>query len=304
MLTDSISSDVTTRPAAGLRTVPDVRLVQKTRSAATLAAWVRVHLTYRWRHRRWLSIDRPRRFTEFVQWRKLLDRDPRIPQLIDKLAAKRFVADRLGTEWVTPTLWSGEILPEVPPCAMPFVVKSRHGCNQIRIIRDATQDWNAVRQAAATWMRRPYGTWLDEWGYRDVPRGLLIEPFIGEGPALPVDFKLYVFHGRVEAIQVHVDRETRHRWMLFDRDWRGLSAHSDRLNAPRPASLPRMIEGAEALGRAFDFVRVDFYDVGSVPRFGEMTFYPGSGLDPFNPPRLDKLLGDYWRQGAVDNDAR
>jgi hypothetical protein len=23
-----------------------------------------------------------------------------------------------------------------------------------------------------------------------------------------------------------------------------------------------------------------------------MTFYPGSGLDPFDPPQLDELLGD------------
>lgn len=61
-----------------------------------------------------------------------------------------------------------------------------------------------------------------------------------------------------------------------------------------------MIEGAEALGKTFDFVRVDFYDVGGVPRFGEMTFYPGSGLDPFNPPQLDELLGDHWRQSAVE----
>lgn len=292
---DSISSDVATRPATRLRAVPDVRLAEKTRAAATLAAWVRVHLTYWWRHRRWLSIDRPRRFTEFVQRRKLLDRDPRIPPLIDKLAVKRFVAERLGAEWVTPTLWSGEILPEVPPCAMPFVVKSRHGCNQVRIIREATQDWNAVRRATVTWMRHPYGAWLDEWGYRDVPRGLLIEPFIGEGPALPVDYKLYVFHGRVEAIQVHVDRETRHRWMLFDRDWRGLSAHSDRVNIPPPTSLTLMIAAAETLGRAFDFVRLDLYDLGVIPRFGEMTFYPGSGLDPFDPPQIDEALGMHWQ---------
>lgn len=47
-----------------------------------------------------------------------------------------------------------------------------------------------------------------------------------------------------------------------------------------------MIAAAETLGRAFDFVRVDLYDLGVIPRFGEMTFYPGSGLDPFDPPRL------------------
>lgn len=247
-----------------------------------------------------MSLDRPRRFTEFIQQRKLLDRDPRIPLLIDKVEVKMFVASVLGTEWVTPTLWSGEILPEELPFPGPFVVKSRHGCKQYRVVQNASDDWDAVRLAAAGWMQRPYGNWLDEWGYRDVPRGLLIEPFVGDGQTLPVDYKLYVFHGRVEAIQVHIDRETCHRWMIFDRNWCGISTNADRLSVPEPTSLPLMIDGAEALGKAFGFVRVDFYDVGGVPRFGEMTFYPGSGLDPFHPPKLDKLLGEYWRQGAVD----
>ena len=267
----------------------------------SLAVLTRLHLTYLWRHRRRLSVDEPRLFTELVQRRKLIDRDPRIPQLIDKLAVKQFVTDALGPEWVTPTLWSGDILPEAPPCPPPFVVKSRHGCKQLRVVRSEAADWREIRRAAEAWTRRAYGRWLDEWGYRDVPRGLLIEPFVGGGPMLPTDYKLYVFHGRVEAIQVHVDREACHRWMLFDRSWRGLSAGADHDRIAPPVTLARMIEGAEILGRTFDFVRIDFYDVGVVPRFGEMTFYPGSGLDPFDPPQLDVTLGGHWLVRAPPN---
>ncbi len=261
----------------------------------SIATLLRLHLTYLWRHRRPLSLSEPELFTELVQQRKLIDRDSRIPRWIDKLTAKQLVADTLGQEWVTPTLWSGERLPKAPPCAPPFVVKSRHGCRQMRVVRSQADDWSRIRQVATSWMRRPYGHWLDEWGYRDIPRGLLIEPFVGDGPALPVDYKLYVFHGRVEAIQVHLDRETDHHWTLYDRSWHRLSASVPRTDRGPPASLARMIEGAETLGSGFDFVRIDFYDVGAIPRFGEMTFYPGSGLDPFDPPGLDRELGRLWR---------
>lgn len=151
---------------------------------------------------------------------------------------------------------------------------------------------------AASWMRRSYGGWLDEWGYRAVPRGLLIEPFIGVAPVLPIDYKLYVFHGRVAAIQVHLDRATNHRWTLFDRDWRRLADGGVEAEMPPPLALGRMIAGAEILADGFDFVRIDFYDVGAVPRFGEMTFYPGSGLDPFDPPLLDAMLGQWWLTGV------
>ena len=55
-----------------------------------------------------------------------------------------------------------------------------------------------------------------------------------------------------------------------------------------------MVAAAEKLGAGFDFVRVDFYEVGGRPLFGEMTFYPGSGLDKFAPVTLDTELGKLW----------
>jgi len=278
----------------------DVRLAAAhTGRAAPLAAVLRLHLTYLWRHRRPLSLGNPTRFTELVQRRKLRDRDRRVPPLIDKVAVKRFVAEALAPEWVTPTLWSGEELPAAPAWPYPFVVKSRHGCNQRRFVRDGGEDWRAIRRAATGWMSSAYGHWLDEWGYHAVPRGILVEPFIGDGAMLPVDYKFYVFHGRVAAVQVHLDREHAHRWILFDPLWRRLSSVNTDPDPAPPATLDRMVAGAETLARGFDFVRVDFYDTGATPRFGEMTFYPGSGLDPFDPPELDEVLGRLWLGNAA-----
>ena len=60
------------------------------------AARVRIALTYGLRHRRFVHPHRPRRFTDWIQWRKLYDRDPRMPAFADKVAVKRHVADTLG----------------------------------------------------------------------------------------------------------------------------------------------------------------------------------------------------------------
>lgn len=269
------------------------------RSDVSFVQMLRVHLAYLWRHRRLLNLRRPSRFTELVQQRKLFDRDARIPQLIDKLGAKRFVAEQLGEAWVTPTLWSGSALPSSVRWQHPFVVKSRHGCNQQRFVRTGLEDWRAIRSATRRWMRRDYGVWLDEHGYRGVARGIIVEAFIGDGAALPIDYKLYVFHGRVAFIQVHLGREDDHRWLIFDRDWRRVSSATAEPDPSPPASLERMIEGAEILSRGFDFVRVDLYDAGGRPRFGEMTFYPGSGLDRFDPPELDRVMGALWLETST-----
>ena len=231
-------------------------------------------------------------FTELVQRRKLDDRDPRLPLLADKVAVKRLIADRLGSEWVIPTLWHGPVLPVAPRWPLPLVVKARHGCGQIVFVRGADHDWADTRRRTRRWMRGPYGLWLDEWLYREIPLGLLVEPFIGTAGVLPRDYKCFVFAGRVEAIQVHLQREERHRWVVFDRTWRRLSSVDEDV-AP-PASLAGMIAGAEELARDFDFARVDFYEVGGRPLFGEMTFYPGSGLCRLDPVELDTHFGALW----------
>lgn len=263
---------------------------------------IRIALTYLWGHHRLPRLADPLRFTELVQARKLFDRDPRLASLSDKLTVKAHVANVLGREWCVPTLWSGARLPPKPPFGAPTVLKSRHGCNQYVFLRAAPSpgDWLRLRFRTATWTARPYGAWLDEWLYRDIPRGLLAEPMIGRGGVLPVDYKVYVFGGRATHVQVHLDRETRHRWVLHDRDWRPLARDPGDRPAP-PRALAAMLEAAEVLANGLSFARVDFYEERGQPLFGEFSFYPGSGLDPFAEDWIDFELGSLWRVALSDH---
>lgn len=265
------------------------------------AALARIRLTYAWRHRRLPDLEHPTRFTELVQLRKLHDRDPRLPALADKVAVKGFVADRLGPEWVVPLLWTGDMVADMPPWQQPVVLKSRHGCNQTVVVGAGGADWYDAASLARTWMGKRYGAWLDEWLYAAIPRGLLVEPFIGAGRTLPVDYKIYVFGGRATHVQAHLDRATNHRWVVHDCDWRALSPRAPAIQ--RPSALTAMITAAETLASGLDFVRVDFYQPGTQPLFGEMTFYPGSGLDPFDPPGLDTEMGALWLRAMAPSSA-
>ena len=190
-----------------------------------------------------------------------------------------------------PTLWQGEAAPAIPPWPVPFVIKASHACNQFAIVHDVARDWPNALVRSRQWTRQTYGGWLDEWLYSLNRPGLLVEPFIGHGNTPPTDYKLYAFNGVVAVVQVHSGRLTNHRWVQYDRAWTKLSNGDD---CPPPASLVAMIETAEALGRGHDFLRVDFYDTPNGPLFGEFCLYPGSGLDPFNPPTLDVRLGALW----------
>lgn len=256
----------------------------------------RVRLTYLARFGRLPNLARPRLFTEWVQWRKLHDRSGHHPALMDKIAAKAMAAAVLGPEWVIPTLWSGRLLPMKPPVRERAMLKARHGCNQNAVLEYPLPgpEWESLRKQTRAWCAAPYGQALDEWAYRPTPRGLLIEPFVSDTGALPIDYKIYVFGGRATHVQVHLGRDTRHRWLLHDRDFRPLTATSETV-AP-PGSLAAMLAGAEALAASEDFMRVDFYEIGGKPLFGEFCLYPGSGLDRFGSPGLDREMGRLWSQ--------
>jgi hypothetical protein len=253
-------------------------------------AELRVAIVYFWRHGRWPRLDRPERFTEWVQWRKLNDRRHALAKLTDKAQSKAIAEARLGAEHVIPTLWLGEQLPEVAMWNFPFIVKANHGCRQFVVVRGEA-DYARAKSRAPRWLARAYGGWLDEWHYGAARRLILVEPYIG-GAELPLDYKIYVFGGRAEVVQVHVGRGAAHRWIQFDRAWLPLS--NDRIDAPPPGGLNEMLAAAEAMAGQEDFLRVDFYCEDGQLLFGEYCLFPGSGLDAFRPDTLDRLLGDRW----------
>lgn len=52
-----------------------------------------------------------------------------------------------------------------------------------------------------------------------------------------------------------------------------------------------MIEIAEKLSANLPFVRIDLYYVDGRIYFGEYTFFPGNGIEEFNPEEWDLRLG-------------
>lgn len=258
----------------------------------------RVAATFLWRHGQVPRLARPKKYNEWVQWRKLNDRDLGLAMLTDKFHAKAIVSRLIGPSIVIPTLWHGDKLPIDPPWPMPFVVKANHGCGQFVVVR-CTEDWRLAHRLAPQWLKGAYGQWLDEWHYRAARRMLLVEPFIGPEIGLPIDYKVFVFGGKAEFVQVHLDRQTNHRWVQFDRDWKRVSrATGDRIGPPR--SLNEMLVAAERIAVGRDHLRVDFFERDGRLWFGEICLFPGSGLDQFDPVQLDETFGRFWTQSRND----
>lgn len=53
-----------------------------------------------------------------------------------------------------------------------------------------------------------------------------------------------------------------------------------------------MVELAEKLSVGITFVRIDFYYIQEKVYVGELTFYPGNGMEEFTPEEWDYRLGE------------
>jgi len=231
----------------------------------------------------------------------MFDRDPRLPELSDKILAKEHVANVLGTEWVVPTIWHGTSLPILSERTwpVPYVLKASHGCGWNLFIRTHDdEDWAKIERTAELWLATTFGAATHEWAYSGIQPRLLVEPYLDEIATTPDDYKLFVFGGKVVYIQVDTCRFKNHRQYFYDRQWKRQemehAAPGSDDDVPPPQCLEQMIWGAETLGATFPFVRVDLYEIKGTPRFGELTFYPNAARVGFKPRHLDADLGRLW----------
>jgi hypothetical protein len=252
-------------------------------------------------HGRLPNLQQPRTFSEKIAHRKLYDRDPRIPLLVDKIAAKEQMAGRFGQDFILPMLASFASEAEVNFAALPYpcVVKPNHLSGFNVFLRQQPADTDRVRRRLGRLLRQRYENASEEWAYSQIAPRLLVEPWIDGGEHGLIDYKLHTFGGRVFAIQVDVDRYTHHGRCFFDMAWKQMPLElvypKAAYEIPRPVALERMIQLAEQIGEGFSYVRVDLYEIAEKVKFGEATFYPGAGLEVFNPREFDTLFGAQWK---------
>jgi len=268
-----------------------------------LPDYVAVNLLYYSVFRRLPDLKHPKTFNEKIAWRKLNQHDPRFRVFSDKIAVKAEVAGLIGEQHIIPTLWTGDAPEAIPfdDLTPPYVVKVNHSSGRGLFIR-APQD--VKKQTIASSIRKhltsSHGRRLREWGYLGIPPRVLVERMV-ETPDgdLLADYKFFIYHGRAHFIQFDCDRTRGLKLNFYDREWNLLPAKlrypPTSEPVPKPQNLARMIEIAERIGAQFDFVRVDLYSAPQGILFGEVTFYPNAGLEPFTPQEWDTTFGEPWR---------
>ena len=250
-----------------------------------------------------LNLKNPKTYNEKLQWLKLHDRNPLYSVLVDKYAVKKWVADKIGKQYLIPTIGVWNQFDEIDFEKLPnqFVLKCTHDSGGLIIVKDKHNfDVASARKKIGTCLKQEYYYSSREWPYKNVVPRIIAEPYMEDEFGELKDYKFFCFNGEVKALFIASDRQNKTdetKFDFFDRDFNHLpftKGHPNAKKVPdKPLMFEKMIELAEKLSKGIPHVRVDFYEIGMDIYFGEMTFFSGGGFVPFEPEEWDYTFGSW-----------
>lgn len=259
-----------------------------------------------------LNLDNPQTFSEKLQWLKLYNRKPEYTQMVDKYEAKKYVASIIGEEYIIPTLGVWDKFDDIDFDSLPnqFVLKTTHGGGSTGVVicknKSLLNKDNARRKLNRSLKKCIYRDFR-EWPYKNVSRRIIAEQYIEvEGQSDLPDYKFFCFNGVPQYCQVIRDRNTNETIDFYDMEWNhmpfvglnpvqsgiGYVAKNGIKPVDKPGKLHEMISICKQLSNNIPFARVDMYVINNRTYFGEITFFPASGMGYFDPSEWNLKLGE------------
>lgn len=250
-----------------------------------------------------LNLNNPQNFTQKLQWMKLFYRNPIMTQCVDKFSVREFVQKKIGETYLIPLLGIYTNFNEINFDKLPneFVLKTTHDSGGIVICKNKFS-FNKKKAKKKLTSHLNYNFYLKsrEYPYKNVPHRIIAEKYMKQDDSQDlIDYKFFCFDGNVKYCQVIRNRSTNETIDFFDRNWTrqdfiGLNKYATHANpAPKkPEKYEEMITIAEKLSSDFIFCRIDLYFINKQIYFGEITFFPSSGIGEFSPKIWNQRIGN------------
>lgn len=258
---------------------------------------------YNIRTGRILNLDPPVLYTEKLQWLKIYDHRPEYTTMVDKYAAKQYVAERIGQEYIIPLLGVWERVEDIDFDSLPnrFVLKTTHDSGAIIICKDKTKfDVKSAKKTLKYFLKRRYYDCNREWPYKNVQPRIIAEEYMEDSQYKELrDYKFFTFGGVPKVLYIAQGRGRGEPTVadFFDMEFNHLpfTIDHDMADVPpkKPVNFELMQELAAKLSAGTPQLRVDFYEVDGKVYFGEMTFFHCSGMELFHPEEWNKIFGDW-----------
>ena len=285
----------------------------RTRLARLIPDKAYLNLQYRAYIGRPLNLNAPKAFNEKLQWLKLYDRKPEYITMVDKLAVKDYVSQRIGDEYIIPTLGTWQSADDIDFDKLPdlFVLKCNHDSGSVVICRDKNSFDFAKAKAKLQRKLNDNLFWFGrEWPYKNVKPCIMAESYMADETQKNglTDYKFYCFNGEPKFLYVSKGLEDHSTASIsfLHMDW-SMAPFCRPDFAPlevppeKPINYDKMVAYAKQLSAGIPFLRVDFYEIGGKLYFSELTFFPSSGFTPIVPAQWDKEIGSWLELPQKNN---
>lgn len=235
---------------------------------------------------------------------KLEDHNPIYTLLADKYEVRKYVAERIGEEYLNKLYGVYDTVDSIPFKQLPskFVLKATHDSGGCILVHDSSNyDIRKTKRKLKKLLKRNFYWKGREWGYKNINPRIVCEKLLEDPNKNDLyDYKFYCFHGVPKMLYIATERNVQTRVDFFDIEFHHLDFHiknhypNSTKKIDRPRNYETMVQLAAKLSQGLEQVRVDFYNIDGKIYFGEMTLYPHSGLERFEPEKWDKIMGSWW----------
>lgn len=258
------------------------------------------------------NFNNPRTYNEKINYRKNNPKNDLFSMCSDKIAAKIYVAEQIGSKYIIPNYFVGEsITPrkikEIIADKGDCLLKANHNSGPVKLLTTASTDVEIedACQCVNKQLKKDFGKLQNEQWYSHIKPKVLVEerlyPEIGD-----TDLKDYKFHmfkqndGSFKYIlEVHFDQLSNHTISYFDENlnWLPITVELPNIKTSivKPDNFEEMVDKAKILAKPFTHVRVDFYNINDRIYFGELTFAKTSGGAVFLNKMYDLWMGNLWQ---------
>ena len=265
-----------------------------------------VKLQYKYITHHKLNLSNPVRYTEKLQYLRLYTypRNPLVTKSASRDGAREYLKELGLEELLIPIYGIYDSFNEIDFDKLPdqFVMKCTHACAFNKIVLNKNElDINGTRKQFNKWLRTNYGNKTLERHYSPIKPRIIIEKYIGELDALPVEYKIHVFNGVARSMYVVTGRRKDIRYNNYYIDWTPFDGSQFNgwkktdYELEQPKNWGEMVKIAEKLGEKFQFVRVDLYNINGKIYFSEMTFTPAKGTLILDDDKCDFEMGEWLK---------
>lgn len=247
---------------------------------------------------KWLDYDDPKDLNEKLMWLTRYWRHPLKTECADKYLVRNYVKSVGLDSLSVPLIGVWENADDIDFQFLPneFVLKCNHGSGFNIICTDKKSlDIADAKKKLCSWLSIDYSSLLHEIHYKDIPRKIVCEQFVGDSIIAPTEYQFWCLNGEPESILVcRKNLDNTYDAASYSLGWKQLFdrlGEKENNNLAQPeCGIELLVKYAKTLSAPFPFVRVDFYVVNDLVYLAELTFTPSANLlTKYKQSFLDRL---------------